>query len=121
LLHVLTRNCIFGPEFGTLETNLMTEERRSDERVSLNLPARWDGLSGGHEARIEDLSLGGCFVNTGGRVDVGEIVGLEIKLPLGEWLPLRGEVISYQQGIGFGVVFPFLTSDEEQALRELVP
>ena len=98
----------------------MTEERRTDERVSLNLPVRWDGLAGTSEARIEDLSLGGCFVNTGGRVDVGELVGLEIQLPSGERLLLRGEVTSYQVGIGFGVVFPFLTDEEEQALRELI-
>jgi hypothetical protein len=98
----------------------MTEERRSDERVPLNLPVRWDGLAGASEARIEDLSLGGCFVNTGGRVDVGELVGLEIQLPSGERLLLRGEVTSYQAGIGFGVVFPFLTGEEEQALRELI-
>lgn len=31
----------------------MDKERRSDERVPTNLPAKWDGLSGGHEARIE--------------------------------------------------------------------
>lgn len=98
----------------------MSDERRSDERISINLPARWDGLSGTNEARIEDLSLGGCFVNTGGRVDAGELVGLEIQLPSGEWLQLRGEVTSYQAGIGFGVVFPFLTDEEEQALRELI-
>ncbi len=98
----------------------MTEERRSDERVSMKLPARWDGLSGTSEARLDDLSLGGCFVNTRGRVDVGELVSLEIQLPSGEWLLLRGEVTSYQPGVGFGVVFPFLTDDEQQALRELV-
>ena len=98
----------------------MTENRRSDERVSINLPARWDGLSGRNEARIEDLSLGGCFVNTKGRVDIGEVVGIEIKLPSGEWLPLRGEVATYMVGTGFGVLFTFLTDDEEQALRELI-
>ena len=98
----------------------MTDNRRTDERLSINLSARWDGGSGGHEARIEDVSLGGCFVNTAGRVDLGEIVVVEIKLPSGEWLQLRGEVVSYQDGIGFGVVFPFLTEDEEQALRELI-
>jgi hypothetical protein len=97
----------------------MTENRRSDERISINLPAKWDGLTGNYEARIEDLSLGGCFVNTAGRVDVGEVVGVEIKLPSGEWLPLRGEVASYQPGIGFGLLFTFLTSDEEETLRDL--
>jgi PilZ domain-containing protein len=98
----------------------MTQNRRSDERVSINLPVRWDGLAGDNEGRIEDLSLGGCFVNTAGRVDVGEIVVLEIKLPSGEWLQLRGEVTSYQTGIGFGILFTFLTDEEEQALREVV-
>ncbi len=98
----------------------MTKDRRTDERISTNLPARWNGISGTHEGRIEDLSLGGCFVNTGGRVDVGEVVGVEIKLPSGEWLELRGEVASYQIGIGFGVLFSFLTDDEEQALREII-
>jgi hypothetical protein len=98
----------------------MTQNRRSDERVSVNLPVRWDGLARDNEGRIEDLSLGGCFVNTAGRVDVGEIVVLEIKLPSGEWLQLRGEVMSYQTGIGFGILFTFLTNEEEQAVRELV-
>jgi PilZ domain-containing protein len=98
----------------------MTENRRRDERVSLNLPAKWEGFSGKHEARIEDVSLGGCFVNTPGRVDEGEIVGVEIKLPSGEWLPLRGKVVSYQEGIGFGLLFSFMTPKQEEALRKLM-
>lgn len=98
----------------------MTDNRRNDERVSTNLSAKWGGLDGDHEGRIEDLSLGGCFVNTVGRVDVGEIVGVEIKLPSGEWLQLRGEVTSFQLGIGFGLVFSFLIEDEEEALREFL-
>lgn len=97
----------------------MPDNRRSDERVSLNLSAKWDGISGTHEGRIEDLSLGGCFVNTKGRVDVGEVVSVALKLPSGEWLQLRGEVASYQLGVGFGVLFSFLTYEEEQILREL--
>jgi hypothetical protein len=98
----------------------MTENRRSDERVSTNLPAKWRGITGHHEGRIEDLSRSGCFINTKGWVDVGETVGVEIKLPSGEWLELRGEVTSFQTGIGFGLLFTFLTDEEEQALRELV-
>ena len=98
----------------------MDKNRRSDERISTNLPARWDGLSGRNEARIEDLSMGGCFVNTRGRVDIGEVVGIEMKLPSGEWLQLRGEVASYLAGTGFGVLFTFLTEDEEEVLRGLI-
>lgn len=98
----------------------MDKNRRSDKRISTNLPARWDGLAGRNEARIEDLSMGGCFVNTRGRVDIGEVVGIEMKLPSGEWLQLRGEVASYLAGTGFGVLFTFLTEDEEEVLRGLI-
>jgi hypothetical protein len=96
-------------------------ERRSGQRVSLNLPARWNGLSGSHEARIEDLSLGGCFVNTTRRVDVGEDVVVEIQLPAGDWLQLNGTAVAYQHGIGFGVEFSYLTEIDEEAIRELIP
>jgi hypothetical protein len=98
----------------------MNEDKRSDERISTNLPARWGGVTGDHEGRIEDLSLWGCFLNTIGRADVGEVIGVEIKLPTGEWLALGGEVTSYQQGIGLGIKFSFLTEEEEEALRELI-
>ncbi|MCM3904117.1 MAG: PilZ domain-containing protein [Pyrinomonadaceae bacterium] len=98
----------------------MDKERRSDERLPTNLPAKWDGLSGGHEARIEDISIGGCFVNTTGRVDIGEVVVLQAKLPSGEWLTLRGEATSFQEGVGFGLIFSFITDEEESALREFI-
>lgn len=97
----------------------MTEERRHEKRIQTNLSVKWEGQSGGHEARIEDLSLGGCFVNTSGRVEIGEVIVFEVKLPSGELLTLRGEVTSYQEGIGFGMLFTFLTEDEEYSLKEL--
>ena len=97
----------------------MSGERRTDERFKVNLATRWDGMSGTHEARIEVISLGGCFVNTSGRVEIDEVISLDIRLPSGEWLRLRGEVASQQPGLGFGLLFTFLTQDEEQALREL--
>lgn len=98
----------------------MTRERRTDKRTPVNLTARWDALSGQHDARIEDIGLGGCFVNAVTRVEIGEIVPLEIKLPSGEWLQLRGEVTSYQEAVGFGLQFTFLTEDEETALKNLL-
>jgi hypothetical protein len=98
----------------------MRDNRRKDERFNLSLPVKWDGMSGAHETRIEDISLGGCFVNSPARVDVGEVVSIELRLPSGEWLPLRGEVTACQPGIGFGLEFSFLTEEEDEALRELL-
>lgn len=98
----------------------MNKERRTNFRIPLNLPARYDGLSGAHEARIEDISLGGCFVNARGQVHEGESITVEIKLPSGTWLKLRGEVTAYQPGIGFGMVFSTMMPAEERALHELL-
>lgn len=98
----------------------MSDNRRSDERVPTNLQAKWSGVTGDHDGRIEDLSLGGCFVNTNGRVDQGEIVVLAIEIRPGRWLELRGEVASHQIGVGFGLLFSFLTQDEEEALRDFL-
>lgn len=98
----------------------MTEERRSDKRVGVNLSTRWVGTTGTHEGRVEDLSVHGCFVNTTGAVDVGEIVSLLIKLPTDKWLPLRGKVVSAQQMIGYSLSFHILDEKEQQSLKDLV-
>jgi hypothetical protein len=77
-------------------------------------------MSGRHEARVDDVSLGGCFVNTYGHVELGEQVGLEILLPSGEWLTLRGTVASYHPGVGFGMWFRFVNAAERAAVKELI-
>lgn len=98
----------------------MSDERRSENRVTAYLPAKWEGMSGDHEARIEDISAKGCFVNAAGRVEIDQLIGLEIELPSGKWLPLRGRVTSYQPGIGFGILFSDLSNQEETELRRLI-
>jgi len=77
-------------------------------------------MSGSHEARTDDISLGGCFIDTAARVELDEVVNLEFQLPSGEWLPISGVVASYQPSIGFGLVFSSLTKDVEDALADLL-
>lgn len=98
----------------------MNEEKRTAQRVATNFPARWRGVSGAHEGRVEDLSVNGCFVNTTGNVDVGETVSLLIQLPSGEWLPLRGKVAFFQQLTGFSVSFAHADEKERECLDQLV-
>src|SRR5947207_12309500 len=98
----------------------MTKERRTDERVTVNFTVKWHGSSGGHEGRLEDLSANGCFVNTRGPADVGEIVSLLIRLPQGGWLPMRGRVRFHQQLTGFSLSFSILDEKERAALDKLV-
>jgi hypothetical protein len=105
---------------GRERAQLMSDERRRSTRKRILLDAKWESMSGGHEARVDDVSLGGCFVNTYAKVELNEHVNLEIQLPSGKWLPLRGEVASYHPGVGFGLSFTSLNKEEIDALKELV-
>ena len=95
-------------------------ERRSTERKIVLLEARWESMSRKHEARVDDVSLGGCFVNTNGSVELNEPVSLHIQLPAGASLNLRGTVVMYQPGVGFGMSFTELSNEEEAGLKELI-
>jgi hypothetical protein len=98
----------------------MANERRSSQRKRLLLEAKWESMSRTHEARVDDVSLGGCFVNTFGRVEPNEEINLQIELPSGEWLSLSGHVASYQPGVGFGMAFDSLSEEQLAKLEELI-
>ena len=94
-------------------------ERREDERARVSLEARWEGMSGRHEARVSDISMGGCFIDTQGAAEVGEFIVFSIRKPDGGWLALRGEVVSVDPRTGFSVSYSFLTDEEQQELKRL--
>jgi hypothetical protein len=98
----------------------MPDERRSNKRKRILLEAKWESVSRRHEARVDDVSLSGCFVNTYAQVELGEHIELEVQLPSGEWLRLRGHVASYQPGVGFGMSFSSLRAEESATLEELM-
>lgn len=95
-------------------------ERRTTQRKKVLLEARWQSISGRHEARVDDVSLGGCFVNTYKQIEVGEPVDLEILLPSGDWLKLRGTVATCHPGVGFGMWFRFVGAADRAGLKELI-
>jgi hypothetical protein len=98
----------------------MAGERRSDERILLSLDVRWESLSGKHTARVSDISLSGCYIESLGQVTVGERISFEIHLPTGRWMPLRGEVVYHLPGLGFGVRFARLTTMERNLLAHVI-
>jgi hypothetical protein len=98
----------------------MTQERRNSRRKRILLEAKWESMSRTHEARVDDVSVSGCFVNTFGRVELNELVNLQIELPSGEWLALRGRVASYQPGVGFGMSYDSLSEEKLATLKELL-
>jgi len=94
-------------------------ERREDERRRVSIEAWWQGLSGRHEARVSDISMGGCFIDTAGAAEIGEFVVFAIRKPSGGWLELRGQVASVDPNVGFSLSYTFLTDEEQQELKRL--
>lgn len=98
----------------------MTEDRRRHERVRFPLEMRWEGLSGRHAARVYDVSLSGCYIETLGEVQPGERVRFEIQSPTGRWLAFEGEVVHNQPNMGFGLRLVGLSDSQRGTLAELI-
>jgi hypothetical protein len=98
----------------------MAEERRGEERVQLMLEIRWQSLSGKHTARVSDMSLSGCFVETMAQVSRGELIRFEVQLPTGGWMPITGEVVYHLPAMGFGMRFKSLTATQKGMITGLL-
>ena len=92
------------------------KDRRSAPRVRVNLPARWEGVLARESATVTDLSRNGCFVLTGGKVEVKELVWLEINLTETQTVNLWGEVVDAASEIGFALKFNSSTPEGEAIL-----
>ena len=95
-------------------------DRRTEKRCDVCLDAVWDGKSGNYVARVTDLSEGGCYVDTMGEAQVGEVISFKLQLPAGEWLELSGEVAHQSPPLGFGLRFVYLSDEQHQKLRSLL-
>ncbi len=94
--------------------------RRREDRLEVCLDAAWDGKSGNYTARVTDLSEGGCYLDTLGEANVGEILSFKVQTPTGEWLELTGEVAHETPPLGFGVRFVSLSDEQLETLRSLI-
>jgi hypothetical protein len=88
--------------------------------VRLPLEARWEGQSGKHEARVDELGLGGCYIESLGQVTEGERIVFQVQAPDGRWLLLHGEIAYHQPHMGFGVRFLPLAPPTARQLAEII-
>lgn len=92
----------------------MQYDRRNAKRIDVHLPTTWEGVLERNEATVTSLSLNGCFVLSGGRVQPRELVRLEIHLPEGDPVNVWGEVVDQAYEIGFAARFTSPSDDEDQ-------
>lgn len=96
------------------------KDRRSAPRVRVNLPARWEGVLSRETATVTDLSRNGCFVLTGGKVEVKELVWLEINLTDTQTVHYWAEVVDAASEIGFALKFNSSSPDDEAILASFL-
>jgi hypothetical protein len=98
----------------------MEKDRRSAPRVRVKLPARWEGVLSRENATITDLSRNGCFVLTGGKAEIKELVWLEIQLTDQQKVNFWAEVVNEASEIGFALKFNSTSPEDEAALAKFL-
>ncbi len=93
---------------------------RKHERVTFFTEVSLEFASGRREARISDLSEGGCFVECIAAVRTGETVRLTITMLDDTEVPAVGEITYAFEGMGFGLRFTDLTDDARRRITEFV-
>ena len=98
----------------------MEKDRRAAPRVRVNLRARWEGALCKDIGFISDLSRNGCFLLTGGQVQIKELIWLEIALPGAEPIHFWAEVVDTAYEIGFAVRFNSGDGDDHARLAHFI-
>lgn len=93
---------------------------RKHERVTYLIETVLESASGKREARISDLSLGGCYVDSIVAVHNDEPVIFTIPMPEGSVLRVNGRVAYTLPGCGFGVNFVDLQDSDRQEIEQLI-
>ena len=93
---------------------------REQERITYLSETTLECMSGRREARISDLSVGGCFIDSIAEVRVGEEITFELRLPGGTSIPVSGRVAYVLAGNGFGVSFTSLPEESREVIEQMV-
>jgi hypothetical protein len=84
------------------------------------LTVRWEGLLLNNYAWMTNLSTGGCYINSAGRVNVAERIRVDTFLASRTHLQLEGLVAHHQWPLGFGLRFEGLTDDKATLISKVV-
>jgi hypothetical protein len=108
-----------GPTSITKTSSVKEAERRGADRHSFTASADVIELSSGarFSTRTTDLGPGGCFVDTMTPFPVGAKVRVTVKKAKSDF-QTEGTVVYSQTGLGMGIAFAELNSEQRIALEE---
>ncbi len=98
----------------------MLYERRAHHRVPTKFTVRWEGLLTDNHALMTDMSPGGCYINSVGRVGIDENIRVDTILVSQTHLHLEGSVAHHEWPLGFGLRFANLTDEKASLISQVV-
>ena len=93
---------------------------QKNEQVNVSLDVVWQGAAGKIDARISEISVDGCFIESMGQEILGETIIFSVQLPGGIWVKLAGEIIRKEPETGFEVRFTNRTEENRQLLSQVI-
>ena len=98
----------------------MFYERRAHHRVTTQLTVMWEGLLTNNYALMTDVSRGGCYIDSAGRVSLDEQIRVDAILLSQAHLHLEGSVAHREWPLGFGLRFANLTDEKAALISQVV-
>ena len=98
----------------------MLSERRSHQRVPTKLTVLWEGLLTNNYALMTDVSPGGCYIKSAGRVCLDEHIRVDTILMSQAHLNLEGSVAHREWPLGFGLRFMNLNDEKAALISQVV-
>jgi hypothetical protein len=96
------------------------DDRRTEQRFSVNIDVEWEGFIGKQSGTISDISVSGCFVLSSGEVDDGDYIKIWFPLTNGKKIEFWGEVVNHVFEIGYGIRFIKLSEAQKDFLEVFV-
>jgi len=93
---------------------------RELERYQYFVEIVLESASGRRDARISDISAGGCYIDSIAVAKEGEDVSFEFKQIADENLKFTGTVAYVLEGMGFGIKFTNLTNEHQKVINQIL-
>jgi hypothetical protein len=99
----------------------MSIEKRRYIRFSLDIPAiRFSKYGEALEVMINQISVGGCFIDWDESILVGDEFRMLIQLPNRNWLPLNCKALYRFADNGIGLKFLDITQFEQELISKII-
>ena len=95
-------------------------DRRRHDRHTVAIEIEWENAKGKRSGTINDLSMSGCFLLSGGEVEDGEAVRVYFTTTDGKKFVILGDIINHVFEVGFAVRFIDLTDSQIVFLHRLM-